>query len=122
MFSITILITMNNLDQYYSNLKDQTNNQLGLYLFCCSIGVIWTVYVLFFNSRLIGSIATFFLNLYLKRYSKTVWIRISNLNKKLKNYKLHAPLNTQLNLNLTVKDPCLFLSCPARSCSVACIT
>lgn len=65
------------IDEYYSNLKDQTNNQLGLYLFCCSITIIWTVYVLFFNSRLIGSIATFFINLYLKRYSKSVWIRIS---------------------------------------------
>ncbi len=68
---------MANLDEYYDNLKTQTNNQLGLYLFCCSIGVIWTVYVLFFNSRVVGSVFTFFINLYLKRYSSKVWIRIS---------------------------------------------
>lgn len=66
-------------DTYVNNLQNQTNNQLGLYLFCCSIGVIWTVYVLFFNSRVIGSIVTFILNLYLKRYSKNDWIRISKL-------------------------------------------
>ena len=64
------------LDEYYSSLRDQTNNQLGLYLFCCSIGVIWTVYVLFFNARLIGSIATFLVNLYLRRSSNNVWIKI----------------------------------------------
>jgi hypothetical protein len=68
------------LDSVHGELKDQTNNQLGLYLFCCSIGVIWTVYVLFFNSRVIGSITTFLLNLYLKRYSKLVWIRIRSVS------------------------------------------
>lgn len=70
---------MANLDEYYDNLKSQTNNQLGLYLFCCSIGVIWTVYVLFFNSRVVGSVITFLINLYLKRYSSTVWIKISKI-------------------------------------------
>ena len=70
---------MANLDEYYDNLKSQTNNQLGLYLFCCSIGVIWTVYVLFFNSRVVGSVFTFLINLYLKRYSSTVWIKISKI-------------------------------------------
>ena len=68
------------LDSVHKNLKDQTNNQLGLYLFCCSIGVIWTVYVLFFNSRVIGSLTTFLLNLYLKRYSKLVWVRIRSVS------------------------------------------
>ena len=68
---------MDDLDTYYDNLRNQTNNQLGLYLFCCSICVIWTVYILFFNSRVIGTVCTFFLNLYVRRYSKSVWIRIS---------------------------------------------
>jgi hypothetical protein len=68
------------LDSVHENLKDQTGNQLGLYLFCCSIGVIWTVYVLFFNSRVIGAVTTFLLNLYLKRYSKLVWIRIRSVS------------------------------------------
>jgi hypothetical protein len=68
---------MDNLDQYYVKLKEQTSDQLGPYLFCCSISVIWTIYVLFFNSRIIGIICTFLINLYLKRYSKKVWIRIS---------------------------------------------
>lgn len=70
---------MNSMDEYYNNLKNQTNNQLGLYLFCCSISVIWTIYVLFFNSRVIGSLATFCLNIYLKQYSKKVCIRIRKL-------------------------------------------
>ncbi|CAF0826478.1 unnamed protein product [Brachionus calyciflorus] len=64
----------------FESLKTQTNNQLGLYLFCCAITVIWTVFVLFFNSRVLGSMATFFINLYLKRYSKTLWIRIRSLS------------------------------------------
>lgn len=63
--------------EYYELLKSQTNNQLGLYLFCCTISVIWVIYVLFFNSRIIGSIVTFCMNIYLKQYSKKVWIRIS---------------------------------------------
>ena len=68
---------MDKLDDYLTKITDETNNQLGLYLFCCSISVIWTIYVLFFNSRVIGSVVTFFLNIYLKQYSKKVWIRIS---------------------------------------------
>lgn len=67
----------NIVNQYVDNLQNQTNNQLGLYLFCCGISVIWAIYVLFFNSRIIGIIITFFINLYLKKYSKKVWIRIS---------------------------------------------
>lgn len=58
---------MVNIDEYYLNLRDQTNDNLGLYLFCCSICVIWTVYVLFFNSRVIGALLTFVINFYLRR-------------------------------------------------------
>ena len=58
---------MVNIDEYYLNLRDQTNDNLGLYLFCCSICVIWTVYVLFFNSRVIGVLLTFVINFYLRR-------------------------------------------------------
>lgn len=58
---------MVNIDEYYLNLKDQTNDNLGLYLFCCSICVIWTVYVLFFNSRVIGALLTLAINFYLRR-------------------------------------------------------
>lgn len=58
---------MVNIDEYYLNLKDQTNDNLGLYLFCCSICVIWTVYVLFFNSRVVGALLTFVINFYLRR-------------------------------------------------------
>jgi hypothetical protein len=73
------------LDQYYDIIKEQTNNRLGLYLFCCSLTVVWTVYVLFFNSRLLGSVVTFFINLYLKRYyyygtSSNTWIKIRSLS------------------------------------------
>jgi hypothetical protein len=102
---------MSNLDEYYNSLKNQTNNQLGLYLFCCSIGVIWTVYVLFFNARLVGSIATFLVNLYLKRYSKNVWIKISKpFNLHFLNFRVHL-FNLFLNFE---KDHFPFPSYRAR--------
>lgn len=64
-------------DQYYKILKTQTTNQLGLYLFCCSISIIWAVYIMFFNSRICGILVTFLINhLYLKRFYKNFWIKI----------------------------------------------
>ncbi len=83
---------MNNLDQYYNNLKFQTKDKVGLYLFCCSIGVIWTVYVLFFNSRVVGSIFTFLFNLYVKRYNEKISVRI---RKSIKIYFLSNKINNR---------------------------
>lgn len=67
----------NKFDGYYTSLKDQTNNQPGLYLFSCSICVIWTVYVLFFNSRVIGALLTFVINVYLKRRQQLAYLNPS---------------------------------------------
>ena len=115
---------MDDLDTYYDNLRNQTNNQLGLYLFCCSICVIWTVYILFFNSRVIGTVCTFFLNLYVRRYSKSVWIRISTHAFIYKYIVLCAMYSGVSYINASfvhsLQDHCPSRSCRARSCSRAC--
>jgi hypothetical protein len=78
-------LKLTDIEQYYTILKNQTTNQLGLYLFCCTISIIWAGYIMFFNSRITGIIATFLINhLYLKRYYKNVWMKIGKSPKKKK--------------------------------------
>lgn len=101
----------NIVNQYVDNLQNQTNNQLGLYLFCCGISVIWAIYVLFFNSRIIGIIITFFINLYLKKYSKKVWIRIS----KSKDFQVFL-IYTDLSFIKKIKDRYPYRFYLERSC------
>jgi hypothetical protein len=67
---------MSEFEDYYKILKDQTTDKLGTYLFCCSLSVIWTIYILFFNSQVVGYIVTSLINFYLKRYYKNVHVKI----------------------------------------------
>ena len=71
---------MTELENYINTLKTQTTS-IYLYLFCCSISIFWTVYIMFFNSRILGIIITFLLNnLYFKYYFKNVYVKVSSLS------------------------------------------
>jgi hypothetical protein len=71
---------MSDFDRYYEELRKQTTDKLGTYLFCCSLSIIWAIYIIFFNSRLVGYIVTTLINVYLKRYYKNVHMQIRSIS------------------------------------------
>jgi hypothetical protein len=87
---ITLNVNDNNniqLDKIINDLTNQTPN-LPLYLVSCLIAIVWTIYILFFNSRLVGYLVTLIINLILKRKNSKEWIKITSISISLLSGKL----------------------------------
>ena len=80
----SLLLTSTKITEFESiviTLKSPTPNLL-LYLFCCSISIIWAVYIVFFNSRIFGIIVTFLINkIAFKIFTyKNVYLKVSSIS------------------------------------------
>lgn len=84
-------IDLNNKTIQFDNFIDDLSNQtpnLPLYLVSCLIAIVWTIYILFFNSRLVGYLVTLIINLILKRKNSKEWIKITGISISLLSGKL----------------------------------